>query len=61
MHAFVHVLGYLEHDFTIFTSVKENKCVHVLYCDIITIKEDCCWLIFLKLSTQFNIILYSMN
>ena len=20
---------------------KQNKCVHVLYCDIITIKEDC--------------------
>ena len=25
---------------------KQNKCVHGLYCDIITIKEDCCWLIF---------------
>ena len=23
---------------------KQNKCVHVLYCDIIMIKEDCCWL-----------------
>ena len=27
---------------------KTKKCVHVLYCDIITIKEDCCWLFFLK-------------
>ena len=25
---------------------KQNKCVHVLYCEIITIKEDCCWLYF---------------
>ena len=25
---------------------KQNKCGHVLYCDIITIKEDFCWLIF---------------
>ena len=23
---------------------KQNKCAHVLHCDIITIKEDCCWL-----------------
>ena len=37
---------------------KQINCVHVLRCDIITIKEDCCWLIFLKLSTQFNFILY---
>ena len=21
---------------------KQNKCMHVLHCDIITIKEDCC-------------------
>ena len=27
---------------------KQNKCVHALYCDIITVKEDCCWLIFVK-------------
>ena len=27
---------------------KQNKCVHALYCDIITLKEDCCWLIFFK-------------
>ena len=26
---------------------KQDKCVHVLYCDIIGIKEDCCWLFFL--------------
>ena len=32
----------------IFMRVKQNKCVHVLYCDIITIKEDCCWLNFFK-------------
>ena len=25
---------------------KQNKCVHVLHCDIITIKEDFCWLSF---------------
>ena len=25
---------------------KTKKCVHELYCDIITIKEDCCWLFF---------------
>ena len=40
---------------------KQINCVHVLRCDIITIKEDCCWLFFLKLSTQFNLILYSIN
>ena len=28
---------------------KQNKCVHVLYCDTIRIKEDCCWLIFFKI------------
>ena len=40
---------------------KQNKCVHELYCDVIT-KEDCCWLIFfLKLSTQFNLFLYSID
>ena len=22
---------------------KQNKCVHVLHCDIISNKEDCCW------------------
>ena len=27
---------------------KQNKCVHVLYCHIIIIKEDYCWLIFFK-------------
>ena len=27
---------------------KQNKCMHVLYCGIITIKEDCCWLNFFK-------------
>ena len=27
---------------------KQSKCVHVLYCDIVTIKEDCCWLNFFK-------------
>ena len=27
---------------------KQNKCVHLLHCDIITIKKDCCLLIFLK-------------
>ena len=32
---------------------KQNKCGHVLYCDIITIKEDCCWLIFFK--TKYSI------
>ena len=31
-----------------FYARKQNKYVHVLYCDIITIKEDCFWLIFLK-------------
>ena len=40
---------------------KQKKYVHVLHCDIITIKEDCCWLIFFKLSTQFNLILYSIH
>ena len=29
-----------------FYELKQNKCVHVLTCDIITIKEDCCWLNF---------------
>ena len=29
-----------------FYELKQNKCVHVLYCDIITIKEDYCWLFF---------------
>ena len=32
---------------------KQIKCMHVLYCDIINIKEDCCWLIFFK--TKFSI------
>ena len=32
----------------IFKSVKQNKCARMLYCDIITIKEDCCWLFFLN-------------
>ena len=27
---------------------KQNKCLLVLYCDIIAIKEHCCWLIFFK-------------
>ena len=40
---------------------KQNKCVHVLYYGIITIKEGCCWLFFFKLSIQFNLILYSIN
>ena len=25
---------------------KQNKCMHVLYCDIIRIKDDCCSLMF---------------
>ena len=25
---------------------KQNKCVHALHCDIIAIKEHCCWLTF---------------
>ena len=28
---------------------KQNKCVHALHCDIIAIKEHCCWLIFFKI------------
>ena len=32
---------------------KQNKWVHVLYCDIFTIKEDCCWLNFLK--TKYSV------
>ena len=32
---------------------KQNKCVHVLYCGIITIKEHCCWLIFFK--TKYSV------
>ena len=45
-----------------FYASEQNKCVHVLHCDIIRIKEDCCWLIFFfKLSTQFNLFLYSIN
>ena len=32
---------------------KQNKCVHVLYCDITRIKEDCCWLIFFK--TKYSV------
>ena len=27
---------------------EQNKYVHVLYCDIITIKVDCCWLNYFK-------------
>ena len=27
-----------------FYKCKQNKCGHALYCDIITIKKDCCWL-----------------
>ena len=48
----------------IFMSVNQtNACMYVLYCDIIAIKEDCCWLFFFffKLSTHFNLILYSKN
>ena len=40
---------------------KQNKRVHALYRAIVTITEDCWWLIFFKLSTQFNLILYSIN
>ena len=43
-----------------FSERKLNKCVHVLHCDIIRMKENCCWLFFLKLSTQFNLFLYSI-
>ena len=32
---------------------KRNKCVHMLYCDIITIKEECCWLNFFK--TKYSV------
>ena len=32
---------------------KQNKCVHVLYSDIITIKEDCCKLNFFK--TKYSV------
>ena len=32
---------------------KQNSCVHVLYCGIIAIKEDCCWIFFFK--TKFSI------
>ena len=34
---------------------KQNKCMHVSYCGIITINEDCSWLILLSL------ILFSIN
>ena len=27
---------------------KQNKCVHVLHCDNVTIKEDYCWLFSFK-------------
>ena len=32
---------------------EQNKCVHVLHCDIIRIKVDCCWLNFLK--TKYSV------
>ena len=34
--------------YSYFYEHKQNKCMHALYCDIITDKEDCCWLIFFK-------------
>ena len=34
--------------FFYFYERKQNKCVQVLYCDIIRIKEDYCWLDFFK-------------
>ena len=37
----------------IFYERKQNKCVYVLFCDIIRIKEDCCWLNFIK--TKFSV------
>ena len=41
---------------------KQNKCVLVLYCDIIAIKEDCCWLIFCKnFSTWINLTQHSIK
>ena len=32
----------------------KHKYVHVLHRDIIAIKEDCCWLFFLKLSLIYS-------
>ena len=32
---------------------KQNKCVSVLYRDIIMIKENCCWLNFFK--TKYSV------
>ena len=41
---------------------KQNKCVLVLYRDIIAIKEYCCRLIFLKIfSTLINLIQFSFS
>ena len=40
-------------------SVKQIKCVHALYCDIITIKEYCCRLIFFK--TKYSVILFCIQ
>ena len=40
-------------DIFIFMRVKQNKCVHMLHCDIITIREDCCSLIFFK--TKYSV------
>ena len=37
-----------------FYECKQNKCEHVLHCDIITTKKIVVGNFFLKLSTQFN-------
>ena len=36
-----------------FNERRQNKCVHELHCDIIAIKEHCCWLIFFK--TKYSV------
>ena len=37
---------------------KQNKCVHVLFCDIIKIKEDCCWLLLFFFNSVLSLILF---
>ena len=56
----------MAYSFFFFYERKKNKCEHVLHCDIIAIKEHCCWLIFfkiqiLKLLSLFFFCIQSIN
>ena len=58
------LLIFAKFDFSLhfyFYERKQNKCVHVLYYDIIMIKEDCCQLFFLKNNQQQSSLVIIMS